>query len=149
MRSRREDGAAALEMALFALVLMAMLAVVWPLISAMVEQVKLGRTAGTAVAFATSVPDQRRRACDGEQLFKRSPSTADVEAEARCAHFGTPDGGSGDMTVSISPDPSDSSTLPGDEVRVEVERTISLGPIGSFFDRPTVTLHATAVGVKE
>lgn len=146
---RRQEGAAAVEMAIFMLLLMALLAVVWPLIGAMIEQVKLGRSAGTAVSFATSVPDQKRRACNGEQLAKRSPSAEDVEAEARCARFGDPDGGLGDMDVIVSPDPAAPTTLPGDEVRVTLERTISLGPIGIFFDRPEVTLHATAVGVKE
>jgi Flp pilus assembly protein TadG len=146
---RRERGAAAVEMAIFMLVLMALLAIVWPLIGAVTEQVKLGRSAGAAAAFATSVPDQRRRSCTGEQLAKRSPSAENVEAEARCARFGVADGGLGDMDVTVSPDPSAASTLPGTEVRVTLERTVSLGPIGVFFDRPDVTLHATVVGVKE
>lgn len=146
---RKERGAAAVEMALFVLVLTVLLAIVWPLVGAMIEQVKLGRSAGAAAAFATSVPDQKRRACNGTQLQKRSPSTEDVEAEARCARFGAPDGGVGDMVVTVSPDPASATTLPGDEVRVTVERAISLGPLGAFFDRPDVTLHATVVRVKE
>jgi Flp pilus assembly protein TadG len=146
---RRERGAAAVEMALFILLLTALLAIVWPAVGAMIEQVKLGRSAGTAAAFATSVPDQKRRACGGAQLLKRSPSAEDVEAEARCARFGTPDGGVGDMVVTVSPDPASATTRPGDKVSVTVERTISLGPLGALFDRPDVTLHATVVRVKE
>ena len=34
------------------------------------------------------------------------------------------DGGLGDMDVTVTPDPSDSSTLPGTEVRVTLERTV-------------------------
>lgn len=145
----RQRGAAAVEMALFVLVLTVLLAIVWPLVGAMIEQVKLGRSAGTAAAFATSVPDQKRRACNGVQLQQRSPSAEDVEAEARCARFGTPDGGVGVMDVTVSPDPASATTLPGDNVTVTVERTISLGPLGALFDRPDVTLHATVVRVKE
>lgn len=149
MRRSRERGAAAVEMALFMLLLTALLAIVWPVISMLVEQVKLGRTAGAAVEFATSVPDQKRRACGGEQLAQRAPSATAVEEEARCAHFGSPDGGIGDLLVTVSPDPASASTVPGDRITVELERTVSLGPIGRLFDRPEVTLHTTTVGVKE
>lgn len=143
MSLQDQRGAAAVELALFMGLLIAVIAIVGPAITAIRHQVNLSRSAGAAVAFASSVPDQRRRACDGTQLGTRSPSAAAVEAEARCAFYGSPTGGSAGF-VTVSPDPSAPSTKPGTEIRVTLTETVDLGVLGG-----SVTLHSTAVGIKE
>lgn len=144
MRRRDERGAAAVEMAILTLLLVALLGVVGPLMVAIQEQVRLGRTSGAAVRFATATPDRRRSDCDGAPTANyRRPSVAQVVREAECVRFGsdTPDGA---FSVTVVP-----AAQIGDEVRVTVSNTVGLGPLGEFLGRGSVTLTSTSIGIQE
>lgn len=144
---RDERGAAAVEMALFAFLLVALLGVVGPLIVAIQEQVALGRAAGSAARFATSTPDRKRTDCDGNGMGRdRRPNSAQVVREAECVRFGSEAPASG-FSVTVSGDPASAS--PGDEISVTVSNTVDLGPLGSLLGRDEVTLSATSIGIEE
>ncbi len=151
-RSRKQNGAAAVELALFMLLLVCVLVLTAPLALILKEQLKLGRTAGRTVRFASATPDTARRDCAGARLARR-PSTAQVVSEASCSHFGT---GSVPAAFSVSVSPQPNSAAPGTQITVTVSNQVSLGPLGGLLSIVGIdesysspTLSATAVSVEE
>jgi Flp pilus assembly protein TadG len=143
-----ERGAAAVEMAILVSLLVALLAVVGPLIYAIQEQVYLGRAAGSAARFASATPDRKRFDCDGNAMANdRRPSAAQVEREAECVRFGSGPVSSS-FSVTVTPDPS--TAAPGDRITVTVSDTVDLGLLGALFGGPQgVTLSSTSIGIEE
>lgn len=147
---RNQHGVAAIEMALCSTMLVALAALAGPAISGLLQQVRMGNTAGSAAQFAAQVPDHRRSSCEGSRLDRRSPTANDVIAEARCAHFGEPGSLPTGFEVDVSPDPAAPSTGPGTTITVTVRNSVDLGPLASLFGRgPTVVLTSTAEATKE
>lgn len=145
-----QRGVAAIEMALCTMVLVAFAALAGPAVSGLLQQVRLGNTAGSAVQFAAQVPDHRRSSCEGTTLGRRSPASDDVIAEARCAHFGEPGPLPAGFEVEVFPDPADASTNAGTKITVTVRNSVDLGPLATLFGRgPSVVLTSTAEAIKE
>lgn len=140
-----EKGAAAVEFGLVAGLLVVLIALTGPLAGALAEQLKLGRTAGRAVRFATEAPDRKRYDCAGNRVARR-PTAAEVVAEATCAHYGgaTP-GPSFAVTVSSEP----RAAAPGQPIEVTVSNSVDLGPLGDLLGKPELTLTARAVSLRE
>lgn len=144
---RDQRGVAALEMVLMLMVLIPLLGLAAPTITAIQEQIRLGRAAGAAVRFASATPETKRLDCDGNAMAKdRRPSAAQVVREAECARFGS-DPVPGTFSVTVSPDPTTAS--PGQTVTVTVSNTVDLGVLGVFLGRDSVTVSATSIGVEE
>lgn len=147
MRSGDQRGAAAIEFLFMLLILLPLLGLAGPAISAIQEQARLGRAAGAAVRFASATPETKRLDCDGNAMAKdRRPSAAQVVREAECARFGTDPVPAG-FSVTVSPDPTTAS--PGQTVTVTVSNTVDLGVLGVFLGRDSVTVSATSIGVEE
>ncbi len=151
-RSRRQEGAAAVELAIFTVLLMCILAIAAPLALILKEQLMLGRTAGRSARFASATPDTARHSCSGVRLARR-PATADVVSEARCSHFGS---GPVPPAFSVSVTPPPDSAVPGTQITVTVTNQVTLGPIGGLLSAIGVnesyanpTLSATAVSIEE
>ena len=143
-RLRRDSGAAAVELALILPVLFAVLALTFPLGQAFIEKMRVGRAVGTAERFASAAPDSPAYGSSA-----RRPTAADVANAADQAYVG--DGGSlSGFTVTVTP-----GTRPGDEVVVHAEKSVDLGPLGSFLEAikvipsHTITVSATASGREE
>lgn len=139
-RHRGDDrGVAALEFALLLSVLFGVLALTFPLGQAFIEKMRVGRAAGTAARFASAAPDSPAYGASG-----RRPTSADITNAADDAYVG--DGGSlSGFTVDVTP-----GTRPGDIVVVHTQKTVDLGPLGSFLGAinvipsATITVSATA-----
>lgn len=144
-----ERGAAAVEMALFAFLLVALMGIVGPLLVAVQEQVRLGRASGAAVRFATATPETKRTDCTGAPMARdRRPSSAQVQVEAVCARYGAFSAPADDnFVVDVSADPR--SVQPGQEISVTVSNDVDLGVLGAFMGRESMTLSSTSVGIKE
>lgn len=120
-RGSRDVGAATVELAILFTVLMATLALVYPLGQAFIEKMRVGRAAGTAARFASADPNSPAYGSTGSR-----PSASDVVKAADDAYVG--DGGSlTGFTVQVS-----TASLPGDPVTVTTQKSVDLGPLGSF-----------------
>jgi Flp pilus assembly protein TadG len=142
---RDERGASAVEFGLVAGLLVLLIALTGPLAAALAEQLKLGRTAGRTVRFATEAPDRKRYDCFGNRVARR-PTAAEVVAEALCTHYGT-GAPAPSFTVSVNPEPR--AAAPGQPVEVAVSNVVDLGPIGDLLGKPELTLTARAVSLRE
>jgi hypothetical protein len=139
MTMRDERGVAAVELALFMSLLVGFVALTGPLVIAFKDQLELGRAAGRTLRFATAVPDQRRFDCSGAPLGGRRPTAIQVVREARCQIDG--------IDAMVSPAPRGS--LAGTEITVTLQKSVSLGIVGSFLGTPSLDLEATTTGVLE
>lgn len=140
----RDEGAAAVELALLLGVLLTLVGLVGPVSYLFYERVQLGRTAGDVVRFATSRADQVRTYPGGTVAVGALPSAGAVSAEAGRAHTGR---NAATATLASSTDNSCPSTR---RRTVTVTTTASLGPfIGLFTPDDTNTLVATATSCEE
>lgn len=148
MRTARplsERGAAALEFALVGTVVLVLVALAGPLGGALLEQLRLGRTAGRTVRFATTVLPDGQQLCDGSTTGYR-PSAAEVATEAACAHYAAASAG---PSFGVSVDPEPRAARSGEVVTVEITNRVDLGPLGAWLGRPTLQLTATASATEE
>lgn len=139
MRRSSDTGASAIELALLLPILFGVLALTFPLGQAFIEKMRVGRAAGTAARFATAAPDSPAYGSSA-----RRPTTSDVVAAADQAYVG--DGGSlSGFGVDVTP-----GARPGDLVVVHAQKSVNLGPLGSFLEAiqvipsHTITVSATA-----
>ena len=134
-----DSGLAALEFALLLPVLFGVLALTFPLGQAFIEKMRVGRAAGTAARFGSATPDSPEYGSSG-----RRPTADDITNAANEAYVG--DGGSlNGFTVQATP-----GNRPGDLVVVHTQKSVDLGPLGSFLEAinvipsATITVSATA-----
>jgi len=148
-RARRlastDAGAAAIEMGIL-LTFMAIIAVfLFPIGNAIVEKIRLGRATGDALRFATAAPNTPGYGSRG-----RRPSADDIKKEAVRAY--RDQGGSGISTSDVT---VTTAAGPGGTVTVRIEKTIDLGPFGSFLsavhatNSQSITLAVNATGREE
>jgi Flp pilus assembly protein TadG len=140
-----DTGAAAIEMGML-LTVMAVIAVfLYPVGGAVIEKIRLGRATGDAIRFATATPNTPAYGSSG-----RHPSVIDIKKEAVRAYEAQ--GGSGVSTDDVTVTPA---AGPGSTVTVRIEKTVSLGPLGSFLSAvhatssQSITLAVNATGREE
>jgi Flp pilus assembly protein TadG len=128
-RRRDDRGAAAVELGILLTVVLLVAALIYPLGVAFYEKIRLGRASGDAIRFATATPNTPAYGSTA-----RRPSTSEIEAEAIRAYSAA--GGSGltasDVVVT-------GGRRPGDTVRIQMTKSVDLGPLGSLLSALNVT----------
>lgn len=147
-RTRREEGTAAIELALCLLVLFAIIAMSAPLALLLINQTKLSRAAGVAARFATQIPDRARPGSAGLKPTDAEVITA-AAAAAQAAGISTSSSGWGTPTVTRT-----NGTAPGSSVSVRLSTVVPLSGFAGILSfvgiaPSSVTLTATAVGRQE
>lgn len=146
---RREDGIAALELALSLSVLFGVLALVLPLAFALREQIRLERSVGQTTRFATRAYFQENPG----GTVERRPSTASVREEATRAMTSNGVQTPTSVTVDLAP-----TTLPvrsGQRVTITFTQSYDLGAFGGLLDAVgllpshAITLTASASALEE
>jgi Flp pilus assembly protein TadG len=140
-----DAGAAAIELGMLITVMAVIAVFLFPIGGAIVEKIRLGRATGDALRFATATPNTPAYGSSG-----RRPSVNDIKQEAVRAYQAQ--GGSGISTSDVT---VTTATEPGGTVTVRIEKTVGLGPLGSFLsavhatNSQSITLAVNATGREE
>lgn len=132
-RTRRvvatDSGTAAVELGMLLTVMVIVAMLLFPIGRAIVEKIRLGRATGDALRFATAAPNTPGYGSSG-----RRPTVDDIKQEAVRAYLDQGGGGitTNDVTVTTAAEP-------GGTVTVRIEKTVDLGPLGSFFSAINIT----------
>lgn len=161
-RLRRDDGAAAAELALLAGVLALIVTAVFPLFALFAGHTALHRAAASGARFATKAYAAPCRAGTAGCVFtdttpacppvRRRPSAHEVAERVRAI--------AGDVVVDVTPNPC--TALPGTPVRVSITATRDIGAVAhtanafaqllsgrALFAGSQLQMHATALGLEE
>ena len=128
-RTRRDSGAAAVELGVLLALMMLVAAFVYPLGQAFYEKIRIGRASGDAIRFATAAPNSPAYGSTG-----RRPTVDEIKAEAIRAY--TAAGGSGVTPADVQ---VMGTRRPGDTVTVRITKTVDMGPLGAFLSAVHVT----------
>ncbi|HEX3705356.1 MAG TPA: TadE/TadG family type IV pilus assembly protein [Mycobacteriales bacterium] len=146
LRADRESGAAAVEFALIFGLLLSVVALIWPLGSALVQKMQLDRTMSDVIRYATATPDSPEYDPDGNldnPTNSRRPTCAQVTKEFyRAAGISSSDQSGYTITIPTCPSAMES----GQTVTITVSKTASLGPLGDLLSIAGIT-HSSSVTV--
>jgi Flp pilus assembly protein TadG len=141
----RDAGAAAVELGMLLMVMAIIAVFLFPFGQAIVEKIRLGRAAGDAIRFATAAPNTPAYGSSG-----RRPSVDDVKQEAVRAY-----NAQGHTTITTNDVTVTPAAQPGDTVTVRIQKSVDLGPLGSFLSAvhitssQSITLAVNATGREE
>jgi Flp pilus assembly protein TadG len=168
MRARRDAGVATVEFALLFGVLMAVVALVWPLGEALTQKMAMDRAMSDVVRYATSTPNSgypdaitgaistRRPNCS--QMQDEVTSTAGADAKfsiTATAPDGTALGVVCSNSTGTASGPGPSGLDSGDSVVITISTSHPLGPLGDLLSitgitpKNTITVSAAASGREE
>src|SRR5688572_4973038 len=122
--TRREDGAAALELAIVLPILLVLLAFVAPLVKFGYDYMVLQRAAAHGVRYASRADINPQVRSDGS--LGRRPLPSEVKAFVSSSSNGKV------AATAVSVDPNPTLALPGEQITVTVNYPMSYGPLAEI-----------------
>ncbi|HWC35573.1 MAG TPA: TadE/TadG family type IV pilus assembly protein [Mycobacteriales bacterium] len=141
----RDDGVAAVEFALVFTMLLAVIALVYPLGEMLVQKMALDRAMSDVIRYATATPNSAEYNPDDPtySVTGRRPTCAQVTKEFyRAANVDSASQGNYTVTIPACP----SATQSGQTVSITVSKPVSLGPLGDLLSFAGIT-HSSSVTV--
>jgi Flp pilus assembly protein TadG len=146
VKRRDDSGVAAVEAAMVFTVLLAVVALVYPLGEMLLQKMALSRAMSDVIRYATAAPNSPQYDPDGaitNPTNSRRPTCTQVTNEFFRA-AGVDSGSRSSYTVSVPTCPS--AMQSGQTVTVTVSKTVSLGPLGDLLSFAGIT-HSSSVTV--
>ncbi|HVV77572.1 MAG TPA: hypothetical protein VHC43_16235 [Mycobacteriales bacterium] len=146
-RRRNDEGVAAVEFALVFSLLLAVLALVYPIGEMLLQKMALDRAMSDVIRYASAAPNSPEYDPDGtvdNPNNSRRPTCTQVTNEFYRVAGVTSDSDKSNYDVTVPTCPSDSES--GQTVTVTVTKTVSLGPLGDLLSLAGIT-HSSSVTV--